>query len=148
MKKIREAEKIDWEERRRELQRGYGIEHPERINGYAGLYFTIGDVFASDLVANRMGWDDEFRGFVLASIQRFSEDDYGDICYSDYLENVESKWIAFGGDLFARYTHGSVDSRNGSQIAREALKVRYMKGCTYILFDSELDSVISEEREA
>ncbi len=147
MKKIMSAKKIDWEERHKSLQSGYGIEHPERIHGYAGLFFTVGDVYASNRVANRMESDDAFRAFVLDSVRRFSEDDYGDISFSDYLDNVESKWIAFGDDMFARYTFGSAVSRNGSQIAREALKIRYIKGCTYIMLDSELDSLISEMHE-
>ena len=144
MKKIMESKKRDAAAFHRSLQKGYGIEHPERVSGYAGLCFNIGDVYASDRIADRMERSAEFRGFVLDCIRRFSADDYGDISEYDHDNNVEGKWIAFGDDLFARYPFGTTVSGKGTQIPKEVLKVRYISGRTYVLYDSDLDTMINE----
>ena len=100
MKKIKEAEKMDRAARHQALQKGYGIERPERISGYAGLFFTLGDVYASDWVAEWMDQSEAFRAFVFRSLERFENDDFGDISELDRTDNIETKWLSCGWPLF------------------------------------------------
>lgn len=140
MKKIKESEKMNPEARHRTLQKGYGIEHPERINGYAGLFFHIGDVYASDWIAERMECSEQFREFVLQSLDRFSNDDYGDISESDHDENIEVKWISCGWPLFARYGY-MIDRGNGKEVLETVIKIRRLKDATTVMEESEMDEI-------
>ena len=140
MKKIREAKKLNREARHRELQRGYGIEHPERINGYAGLFFTLGDVYVSDWVADWMDQSEEFRTFVFRSLERFENDDYGDISALDHDDNIECKWLSCGWPLFGRYGQMS-DWGNGEQVINTVIKIRRLENATTVMEEKEMDEI-------
>ena len=140
MKKIKEAKKLDWEARHQELQRGYGVEHPERIHGYEGLFFTLGDVYASDAVVKFMEWSEDFRAFVFQSLGRFAHDDYGDISENDHDENVEMKWLSCGWPLFGRYGYKTVRG-NGKEVLLTVIKIRRLKNVTTVMGESEMDEV-------
>ncbi len=73
--RIRKAEKKDPEQIRKGLQKGFHIERPEKIMGYAGFFFELGDVYASGHVAEQMDIE-EFRSFVIDSLRRFDKGDY------------------------------------------------------------------------
>lgn len=139
MKKIKEAKKMDPEARHRQLQKGYGIEHPERIHGYAGLFFDLGDVYASDWIAEWMENCEQFREFVFRSLERFSNDDYGEISELDHDGNVESKWISCGWPLFGRY--GYTIDRGGKEVVVSIIKVRRLERVTTVMEDSEMDEI-------
>ena len=141
MKKIMSARKIDPAEIHENLKNGFGIEHPEKINGYVGFFVNHGDVFASDDVAWRMEHNKDFNDFVVQSIRDFKNDHYGMISDSDYYLNVEGKWIAGGDNLFGRYPFGAFRKYDEYEMPGEYIKVRYYEGKTYVMFDSELDSV-------
>ena len=140
MKKIISAGKINPEEIHENLKKGYGMEHPERVSGYAGFFINYGDVYASDQIAYGMECNKEFRDFVLQSIQDFKSDEYGMISNSDYFENVEDKWLAGGGRLFGRYPYGEFRKYNEYEMPEDFIKIRYYFGKTYVMYDSELDS--------
>ena len=140
MKKIREAEKLDWEARHQELQRGYGVEHPERIHGYAGLFFTLGDVYASDWIAKLMDQSEKYRAFVFQSLERFENDDYGDISENDHEENVEVKWLSCGWPLFGRYGYKTVRG-NGKEVFLSVIKIRRLENVTTVMEESEMDEI-------
>ena len=140
MKKIKEAEKMDRAARHQALQKGYGVEHPERIHGYAGLFFTLGDVYASDWVAKWMDQSEIFRAFVFQSLERFENDDYGDISENDHDENVEVKWLSCGWPLFGRYGQMS-DRYNGEQVLNAVIKIRRLKNVTTVMEESEMDEI-------
>ncbi len=126
------------------LQKGYGIEHPERISGYAGFFFDLGDVIVSESVAQRMALVPAFHEFVYSCIRDFQQDKYGYVSNFDYGENVELKWLAGGGNLFARYAYGRMREENGVPTPEEYIKVRIYQDSTYFLFDSEYDWLIRE----
>ena len=52
--RIRRKKKKDAELIHTTLQKGLGIQHPEKISGYAGFFFDLGDVYASGYVADKM----------------------------------------------------------------------------------------------
>ncbi len=126
------------------LQKGYGIEHPERISGYAAFFMSYGDIIVSDRVAEVMDRNESFRDFVMTSLRAFQADKYGQISMSDYNENIELKWLAGGGDLFGRYAYGRVEDVFGQMMPQEFIKIRVFKDSTFILYDSEPDWLIKE----
>lgn len=76
------------------LQKGYGIEHPEKIAGFAGFFRDIPVVYAYG-IAEKLAEEDtkiaeEFVGFV----KRFMQDDYGFVSRDEYSNNGEQKWLA------------------------------------------------------
>ncbi len=119
------------------LQKGYGIEHPEKISGYAAFFMNDGDIFVSDKVDNWMACQPGFREFILSCIQEFRKDNYGHISWHDYEENIEDKCIAGGYELYGRYAFGRTRESHGYSMPDEYIKIRYYHGNTYILFDSE-----------
>ena len=124
------------------LQKGYGIQHPEKISGYAAFYMDYGDVCVSDKVANWIDRRPDFREFVLSSIREFQNDHYGHISWNDHEDNIEDKWISGGYELFGRYAFGKTHESEGFAMPDEYIKIRYYHGNTYILFDSEPDWLI------
>ena len=130
------------------LQKGYGIEHPDRISGYAGFFFDLGDVMVSDSVAQRMALVPAFHEFVYSCIRDFQQDKYGHISMFDHDEDIELKWLAGGGNLFARYAYGRIGEENGVPTPEEYIKVRIYQDNTYVLFDSEYDWLIREHLSA
>jgi hypothetical protein len=147
MKTIIKEKRMDPQAIHESLQKGYGIEHPERISGYAGFFFNLGDVVVSDSVAQRMSLVPAFHDFVYSCIRDFQQDKYGYVSMFDYDENVELKWLAGGGSLFARYAYGRIGEENGVPTPEEYIKVRIYQDNTYILFDSEYDWLIKEHWE-
>lgn len=140
MKKIKEAEMMDRAARHQALQKGYGIEHPERISGYAGLFFTLGDVYASDWVAEWMDQSEAFRAFVFRSLERFENDDFGDLSELDRIDNTETKWLSCGWPLFGRYGQMS-DRGNSEQVLNAVIKIRRLKNVTTVMEESEMDEI-------
>lgn len=128
------------------LQKGYGIEHPERISGYAAFFMNYGDISVSDNVDHDMAHFPEFRDFVLSSLHDFQNDEYGYVSRSDYYENIEDKWIAGGFEIFGRYAYGAFRREGGGkqEMPGSFIKIRYYHGNTYILYDSEPDWLINE----
>ena len=137
--RIRKAEIRDPEQIRRSLQKGYRVEHPERIMGYPGLMYDPGDVYVSGQIAERMGYE-EFRSFVMDSLRRFDHEDYGQISLSDRDENIENRCL-FGIDrLFGRYGfHNPARRRNDTDPFDEVICVRKYGENTWVTTESEVD---------
>ena len=133
--RIRERVPLDREAVYKSLQRGYRIEHPEKIMGCAGFFFETGDVFVSEVIAQF--WDDEaFREFVFRSLRAFEKQDYGEISSGDEMQNTENRYL-FGGDAFGRYGYYIEGVHEGR--FSEVICIRTWKGNTWISFDSEPD---------
>ena len=139
MKKIISAVKTDPEKIHESLKTGFGLEHPEKINGYVGFFVNYGDVYVSDDIAQRMECNKDFSDFIYRSIHDFQNDSYGVISSGDDYLNVENKWIAGGGPLFGRYPYGAVREVNGYQIPADFIKIRYVDRNTYVSYDSDWD---------
>lgn len=117
------------------LKDAYGIPHPEKVLGFGGFFFTLGDVYVSDRVYEAMRRDDKFEAFVRESLDRFKAEDYGLISGSDRDENVENRYFGGGAWMFARYFY---ENKPFSRFS-EYIKVRTMVDYTYVAFDSEFD---------
>ena len=138
--RILKAEKPDPELVRRGLQKGFGIEHPERIRGFAGFLFSLGDVYVTGNIAEFMKCSEAFAGFVMESLKRFDRGDYGLISRSDKDENIENRCL-FGIDrLFGRYGYrlpGS--SGDGPDPYWRIACIRKLDGNTWVTYDSDAD---------
>ncbi len=143
MKTIIEGRTVDSRAIHQILQKGYGTTHPERIAGYDAFFMSYGDIIVSDDMAYAMDHNEEFKCFVFTCIREFQNDKYAHISHNDYDCNVEDKWLAGGGDLFARYAYNwkAIGDRRAPQAF---IKFRKHKDNTYILFDSEPDWIIKE----
>ncbi len=92
------------------LQKGYGIEHPQKISGFAGFLCSIPDVYAygwaEKLAEENPRIAEEFVGFV----KRFAREDYGFVSRDEYDFNGEQKWLG-GGTCWtiARYAFRQLD---------------------------------------
>ncbi len=138
--RIRKAEKRNPEQIHRTLQQGYRTEHPERIMGYAGFFFDLGDVYVSGGVARWMKVNEEFRSFVEESLQRFDKGDWGLISQSDEDENVENRYLFGIGRLFGRYGFYLPDCgrREGDRFD-DFICIRKLDENTWVSYDSEAD---------
>ncbi len=122
----------------RALQKGYGIKHPERINGYSGVVFGTGDVFVSEAVGRRMGIK-EFKEFVFNSLMMFGREKYGEISSDDEELNGENRWLGNGDYVFGRYGYFRDNRYQGKKQYDEIIRIRMWKGNTWVTYDSEMD---------
>ncbi len=136
--RIREGKRPDPETERRRLQKGFGIEHPERINGYAGLFFGRGDVFVSETVWDFMK-DGDLEKFVLDALRKFERENYGDISNGDIEQNGENRWLSNGDLVMGRYGYYYGDEYMGKNRFDEVIRIRTWKGNIWITYDSEPD---------
>ena len=137
--RIRRAEKKDPEKIHSALQKGLRIEHPEKIKGYVGYFFDLGDVYASGYIAGQMD-DEQFRAFVMDSLKLFDKGEYGDISRNDRDENIENRWM-FGIDsLFGRYGYYLTEGEKEQNSPYfEVIRIRMHDGNTWVTCDSEAD---------
>lgn len=121
------------------LQKGYGIKHPERINGYSGVVFGTGDVFVSEAVGRRMSGE-RFRKFVFDSLMMFGREKYGEISNDDEELNGENRWLGNGDYVFGRYGYTRDDDfYYGNHQYDEIIRIRMWKGNIWITYESEMD---------
>ena len=126
------------------IQKGYGIKHPEKIHGYGGLFFTLGNVYVSNTVYSMMKNNTEYHQFVLDSLKRFEREDYGYISSWEYDCNIEAKWL-FGGDLIGQYACGKWKTSEKAEIPNYYIKIRTYEGNTYVTDFADWDWIIREE---
>ncbi len=142
MIKLLNGSKTDKESIHKALQKGYGIEHPERISGYVGFFFNPGDVYVSDGVAEWIKESDAYN-FILESLKRFEREDYGHISESDKSENAENRWLWGTDHIFGRYGYKPIPLEGGDVQYQDFIKIRFLRGNTFVLFDSEMDDEIT-----
>lgn len=123
------------------LQKGYGVEHPERINGFSGLVFGTGSVYVSKMLLSYME-KPQFREFVYTSLQSFEKEEYGDISSGDIEVNGENRWLGNGDHVIGRYGYYYGGSYQGKHKFDEVIRIRTWEGDTWITFDSEPDFYI------
>ena len=146
--RIRKGKREDPEKTYRNLQRGYGTKHPEKINGYMGLFFGKGDVFVSANIADRMEMED-FRSFVYESLRMYEKEGYGDISQDDIDLNGENRWLGNGDGVTGRYGFYREGRYLGKERYDEVIRIRTWKGNIWISYDSEPDRflLLKENRE-
>ena len=140
MVKLLKRKKKDSQAIHESLQKGYGIEHPERIAGYAGFFYQTGDVYISDAIDRRIKQLPEFFDFVMESLEQFEDGEYGDISESDFCENEENRYLFGIRRLFGRYGFKMRKNYLDETCYMEIIKIRKWGDNTYIMYDSDLDT--------
>ena len=140
MVKLLEGKKKDSLAIHESLQKGYRIEHLERIAGYAGFFYETGDVYISDAIDRRIKQLPEFLDFVMKSLKEFEAGKYGDISESDFDENQENRYLFGIRRLFGRYGFNKRENYLGEPCYMEIIKIRKWGDNTYIMYDSDLDT--------
>ena len=120
----------------RNLQKGYGTKHPERINGFPGLMFGTGGDYVSKAVLEAMKHRD-FKDFVYESLASFDKEEYGDVSASDIEENGECRWLGNGDSVTGRYGYCSNPVRHRYFRFDKIIRIRNWKGNTWITMDCE-----------
>lgn len=85
--------------------KGYGVQHPERIHGYAGAFlFTLLDVYLSERLEQLLEQKPELVPVLQNLLNKFKNEEYGDVSPDDEYSNVEQRYIC-GGHYYmiARY---------------------------------------------
>ena len=120
------------------LQKGYGVKHPEKINGFSGLSFGTGSVYISQMLLPYMK-KPEFNEFVYRSLRMFEKEKYGDISNGDIEVNGENRWLGNGDYVFGRYGYFFDNRYQGKKQYDEIIRIRMWKGNTWVTYDSEMD---------
>ncbi len=95
MKLYRHFKPVDHQKIHEDVKAAYGIERPERIGGYYGIFHAQhNDVYLSDTVSREAERSQEFSEYIDDCIKRFFEDDLGFVTESEYNAFVEDKYIA------------------------------------------------------
>lgn len=85
--------------------KGYGVQHPERIHGYAGAFlFTLLDVYLSERLEKLLEQKHELIPVLQNLLIRFKNEDYGRVSDDEQCSNGEQRYIC-GGHYYmiARY---------------------------------------------
>lgn len=118
------------------LQQGYGMKHPERVNGFSGLLAGTGNVFVSKSVLAGMDSTD-LRKFVYDALACFWKEKYGDISSSDIEENGENRWIDAWSNLLGRYGYYIDGNWLGKDRYDRVIRIKEWEGNTWIAYDAE-----------
>ena len=102
-----ETEPVSYEKVRSRYRQGYGIEHPEKISGFAGAFFRLPDIYVygrlEKWLENNEGLEDELKKF----IDRFRAEDYGFVSRDEQEGNDENRWLCGSCDRsIGRYSFG------------------------------------------
>lgn len=107
-----DRKQIDYQEIHDVVKKAYGIEHPEKIHGYAGAFmFTLLDVYVSDRLEPILESDPQFSAQLMDIIKRFSREDYGESFSDEVDNNIERRYFGFSSRfMIARYMtdHGMI----------------------------------------
>ena len=88
------------------VSKGFGIKHPECINGYEGAFlFHIPDVYISDKVAKRIEGDKNTSNELMNMLNRFYKNDYGFVTEFESDCNAETRYLSFSSSwMIGRYS--------------------------------------------
>ena len=76
--KLWKKENVDPEKQYKIAQEGYGIKHPEKIQGFGGYFgFTFGDIYVDEDSFALLQTDKDFEEIVNACLTQFRNFDYG-----------------------------------------------------------------------
>ena len=125
----------------RNLQKGYGTKHPEKINGFKGVMFGTGGAYVSMAVLRDMK-NRSFKDFVYESLHSFDREEYGDISDNDIEDNAESRWLGNGDCVTGRYGYCGNPVRHRYFRFQNVIRIRNWKGNTWITMDTEPDLFI------
>ena len=94
-----------YEEVYEKCQKGYGIKKPNLVNGFAGFFFRVPDIYAYGKLGEYAENDPKLEAALLEMVMRYKREDYGFISVGEFFNNVENRWL--GGSsawTIARYS--------------------------------------------
>lgn len=85
--------------------KGYGIKHPERINGYDGAFlFRVPDVYITDKISQVIDINPWFADRLRGMLKQFFNNDYGFVTSLEHDDNVETRYLSFSSSwMIGRY---------------------------------------------
>lgn len=88
------------------VSKAYGIQTPERINGYEGAFlFHIPDVYVTNRIAQRMAVNTTTADELKQMLNRFHKDDYGFVTKFEDDCNGETRYLSFSSSwMIGRYS--------------------------------------------
>ena len=105
MKLFYQMPKHDPQKTHEAVSKGYGTQTPERTLGYAGAFlFHVPDVYISDRIASRLELNPTFKDDLFKMLERFCNDDYGFVTFSEHYDNGETRYLCGSSTwMIARY---------------------------------------------
>lgn len=94
------------------VQKGYGIEHPERISGFrAAFYPCTPDIYVSDALEKILLENPSFASVLMDKHGKMMEHEFGDISEQVKDNNLESIYFNGGNNIHGRYKtiHGMLN---------------------------------------
>ena len=144
--RIVKGKQVNPEAIRKGFQQSLGVQHPERISGFAGFLFQTGDVYASGSIIEFIR-DQQFRTFVLESLKRFEIGDYGEISSGCQDQNTENRCLFGIDNVFGNYGYYRNDGdRDLHGQPDEYVRIRKYRGSTWVTFDTEPDCYLFLEQ--
>lgn len=129
---------IDHQEVHEAVKKAYGIEHPERIQGYAGVFmFSLLDVYISDRLERLLDADPQLPAQLMEIIKRFKREDYGEAFSDEVDNNIERRYFGFS----SRYMSARYETRHG------LIVFEFFHDMALLYFVDEDISTIREEQE-
>lgn len=78
-----------------QVKAAYGIEHPEKINGFTGAFIlTLPEVYLSDELYNKLKECPSLETELNRILNAIHKEEYGDISDEDRDYNGEQRWLA------------------------------------------------------
>ena len=138
MKLFYQDEKPDFRKIHDITSQGYGIQSPEKIHGYAGVFlFTLLDVYLSDRLEQVIDDNPELADVLQNLLKMFKKEEYGDISRDEEELNVEQRYL--GG------SHNYMIARYDTDIGR--IEFESFFDISLLYWDGEDISLIRESQE-
>lgn len=100
-----ESKPISNDELREGLQKGFGVEKPERIHGYQAFFYRVSDIYAYGSLERVVDGNEKVEKELKGFIERFKKGDHGFITSGEYWSNGEQECFAGTCNLqIARYS--------------------------------------------
>ena len=115
-----EREPISNDELREGLQKGLGVEKPERIHGYQAFFYRVSDIYAYGVLEKVLDGNEKVEKELKTFAERFKKDDWGFITSNEYYSNVEQRCMWGISDYqIARYSFENPDLRHEGGVVLE-----------------------------
>ena len=99
------------EQIKRELRQAYGINNPERVIGFQSFTYVFDDIYVCGRLEKSLENNPDLADSLNEMIKRFEKEDYGFVSGSEWINNVENKWL--GGDCSRTVGRYSLEQLGG-----------------------------------
>ena len=115
-----ESKPISNDELREGLQKGLGVEKPERIHGYQAFFFRVSDIYAYGSLERVVDGNEKMEKELKAFVERFKKQDWGFITRGEFFSNVEQRCLWGLCDYqIARYSFENPDFQYNGGVVLE-----------------------------